>query len=239
MKVQSFITICAASQRRRNGDYYEKNSLFKKINNEELDNIFKEIHPHIANYYKNDIIAEDGDTCNKIGIVLEGMLELSTFFISGDVSNLITLKPGDTFAEGIIFSPEDTYPISILAIKKSKILYLTKEELLYLMNKNPIFLENYLFLLSKKLLFLNDKFKLLSLSTIRGKIAHILINLSKKQNSLTVKLPFTKEKMAIYISNKRPSISREFKNMKNEGIIDYKNSIVKILDMEKLKNEVY
>ncbi len=223
-------------------EYYhilKKSSLFRNISDDELDKIFNTISPIISSYSKHNIIAEDGDKCNKIGIVLEGEVELSTFFISGDVSNLITLKSGGVFAEAIIFSPKETYPISITAIKNTKILYLNKKELLILMNMNPMFLENYLLVLSNKLLILNDKFKLLSLSTIRGKIAHILLNLVKEQNSTTVTLPFTKEKMAIYISNKRPSISREFKNMKNEGIIDYDHSTVKILDMKRLKEEVY
>ncbi len=222
--------------------YYKtikKSSLFKNISEEELDMMFEKINPIISSYNKYDTIAEDGDDCNRIGIVLDGAIELSTFFISGDVSNLITLERGGVFAEAIIFSPRETYPISVTAIKNTKILYLTKSELLILMNNNPIFLENYLLVLSKKLLILNDKFKLLSLSTIRGKIAYILLNLAKEQKTHIVKLPFTKEKLAIFISNKRPSVSREFKNMKNDGLIDYDHSIVKILDMDRLQDEVY
>ncbi len=223
-------------------EYYfllRKAELFKNIGDEELDVIFENINSNVKIYFKNDIIAEESDKCDSLGIILEGEIELSTFFISGDTSNLTTMGSGRVFAEGIIFSPIDRYPISIKCIEDAKILYINRQEILYLMNKSPLFLENYLLLLSKKLLLLNSKFKLLSLSTIRGKLAHVLIDLSKKQNSYTVKLPFTREKLASYISNKRPSVSREFKNMKRDGLIDYRGSTVEILDIEGLKRELY
>ncbi|MDZ7837350.1 MAG: hypothetical protein U5N58_05035 [Actinomycetota bacterium] len=44
-------------------------------------------------------------------------------------------------------------------------------------------------LLSRRLLLLNQKISLLSLSSIREKLSYYLLDLSDKQNSLTVRLP--------------------------------------------------
>lgn len=213
--------------------------LFSNIKHEEIKEIFNDIKPTINKYSKSASIFDDGDTCNAIGIILEGKIELSTYFISGDVSTLITLSAGNIFGEGIIFSRNDTFPISITSITNVEILYFTKDNLLEIIKKHPLFLENYLLLLSTKLLFLNDKFKLLSLNTIRGKISHVLIKLSKEQNSLKIKLPFSKEKMALHICTRRPSLSRELSKMKSEGIIDYNKSIITILDYEQLKDALF
>jgi len=213
--------------------------LFKNITKEETISICNQIQHKKTSYKKGQIMFEEGDDCTNLGIVLSGKIELSTFFISGDVSSLITMGPSSIFGEAVLFSPNDQYPISITSLTKTEVLYIDKASLIELMEEHPKFLENYLELLSKKLLFLNDKFKLLSLSTIRGKIAHVLIKLSKEQNSMIVKLPFSKEKMALHICTRRPSLSRELSKMKHDGLIDYDKSIVKILDYDALTDELF
>lgn len=213
--------------------------LFKGMNKEEIEEICAQLQYKISKHQKGEIIFEEGDTCESLGVILSGKIELSTFFISGDVSNLITMNPGNIFGEAVLFSPKDSYPISITSVTKSEILFIDRQSLIDLMETHPIFLENYLGVLSRKVLFLNDKFKLLSLTTIRGKIAHVLIKLSKEQDSMMVKLPFSKEKMALHICTRRPSLSRELSKMKQDGLIDYDKSIVKILDYDALADELY
>lgn len=214
-------------------------ALFKQMSDEAIDHVIHAVETNIQQYEKGETIFDEGEQCEAIAIILDGKIELSTYFISGDVSNLITLNAGDIFGEAILFSPKDHYPISITSVSKSAVLYIPKSKLIELLEAHPVFLENYLRLLSQKLLFLNDKFKLLSLSTIRGKIAHVLIKLSKEQKSNIIQLPFSKEKMALHICTRRPSLSRELSKMKHEGLIDYEKSTIKILDMDALADELY
>lgn len=213
--------------------------LFNGLDKETITNICKVLQNKVTHFKKGQTLFEEGETCTSLGIILKGKIELSTFFISGDVSNLITMGPSDIFGEAVLFSPNDHYPISCTAITDVEIVYIDKKTLIDTMELYEKFLENYLGLLSKKLLFFNDKFKLLSLSTIRGKIAHVLIKLSKEQKSNTVKLPFSKEKMALHICTRRPSLSRELSKMKADGLIDYEKSNVKILDYDALADELF
>ncbi|MBN2796576.1 MAG: Crp/Fnr family transcriptional regulator [Clostridia bacterium] len=216
-----------------------KCQLFKEMHAEEIERLCDQYKGRKFTFQKGEIIVDEGDHCDSISILLNGTVELHTFFISGDIASLITLSPGDIFGEAVIFSPVEEYPISALSITDTEILRLSKKDILNLMEEYPQILENYLALLSKKLLFLNDKFKLLSLSTIRGKIAHVLIKLSKEQKSMTVKLPFSKEKMALHICTRRPSLSRELGKMKSEGLIDFDKSIITILDYDTLSAELF
>ncbi|MCH4890988.1 Crp/Fnr family transcriptional regulator [Acidaminobacter sp. JC074] len=216
-----------------------KSHLFQNMTMDETENICTTLNNKINQFKKGETLFDEGDHCESLGIILEGKVELSTYFISGDVSNLITMGPGDIFGEAVLFSPKDDYPVSITGVTATQVLLIDKKTLIETMETHPIFLENYLNILSRKLLFLNDKFKLLSLSTIRGKIAHVLIKLSKEQDSLTVKLPFSKEKMALHICTRRPSLSRELSKMKHDGLIDYEKSTVKILDFDALADELF
>lgn len=222
-----------------NYDILSKCQLFKGMNTSEIEGICSLLSMKVTKHKKLQHLFDEGDDCNSLGIILKGKVELSTFFISGDVSNLITLNEGDIFGEAILFSQNHHYPISITALTDVEILFLSKPEILKTIESNTNFLENYLLLLSTKLLFFNDKFKLLSLNTIRGKITHVLIKLSKEQNSLKVKLPFSKEKMALHICTRRPSLSRELAKMKKDGLIDFNKSIIQILDYDALIDELY
>lgn len=223
----------------KNYDVIANCQLFKNLNKDEIIDICNSISTKVVKYHKNEMIFDEGDHCEALSIILSGKVELSTYFISGDVSNLITLNPSDIFGEAILFSHLNDYPISVTSLANTEILMLTKADIIHIMEEHPHFSENYLALLSKKLLFLNDKFKLLSLSSIRGKIAHVLIKLSKEQKTKKVKLPFSKEKMALHICTRRPSLSRELSKMKSDGLIDYEKSFVTILDYEGLVEELF
>ena len=213
--------------------------LFQSLHEDTINFLLETYKSGIRIYKKNETIFDAGDTCHSLSIILKGKVELSNFLISGDVSNLVTLSTGHIFGEAILFAPESIYPLSSTSVATTHVLHLKKSEVLSLMAQYPLFNEHYLCLLSKKLVFLNDKFKLLSMTTIRGKIAHVLLKLSKEQDSLEVNLPFSKEKMASHISTRRPSLSRELSKMKSEGLIDYERSKVVILDIEGLEDNLY
>ena len=213
--------------------------LFNNLPIATIESLLKTFNGSIRHYKKGETIFDAGDLCQSLGIILKGKVELSNFLISGDVSNLVTLSTGHIFGEAVIFAPSNIYPISATSMVNSYILHLKKDEILNLMKEHSSFNEDYLCLLSKKLIFLNDKFKLLSMTTIRGKIAHVLLKLSKEQNSLEINLPFSKEKMASHISTRRPSLSRELSKMKSEGLIDYEKSKITILDVEALNHYLY
>jgi CRP-like cAMP-binding protein len=217
----------------------KSSQLFKNLEEKSILDFLASKKYLIKKYKKNETIFDKGQQCSNLSIVLEGKIELSNFLVSGDVSSLVTLSKSHFFGEAIIFADENTYPISAVAIKDCQILHISKDHLLELMELHPQMVERYLSLLSKKILFLNDKFKLLSLTSIRGKISHVLLKLSKEQSSLTVKLPFSKEKMAGHISTRRPSLSRELSQMKTDGLIDYEGSTRKILDLEGLEESLY
>ena len=94
-------------------------------------------------------------------------------------------------------------------------------------------------LLSNKILVLNKKIKNLSFDTIREKICSYILDEYKKQKSKNIILPFTRKEMAENLGVQRPSLSREFIKMKEEGLIDFNKNNVTILDMEALEDYLY
>jgi CRP-like cAMP-binding protein len=95
-------------------------------------------------------------------------------------------------------------------------------------------LNNMLRIVSNKAISLNEKIEYLSVRSIREKISKYLIAQYKQQKSTTLFLNMNRNEMADFLNVTRPSLSREMSFMKEEGLIDYHRSSVKILNLEKI-----
>ncbi len=210
--------------------------LFNNFDDNSLENILKKCNSHIESFSKGESIAIEGDSIKSLGIILEGSIEVQKLFPSGRFLTMSKLSSGDIFGEVIIFSKRTTYPATLTSVTKSKVLFIEKNDILHLCSEEDIFLKAFMGLLSNKILMLNKKVTLLSHQSIREKIANLLISLYSEQNSSTITLNQSKKEIAESFGIPRPSLSREFIKMKDEGILDFDKNKVTIIDIELLEN---
>ena len=90
--------------------------------------------------------------------------------------------------------------------------------------------------LTNKIITLNKSITGLSLTSIRQKISNYLLSEYDIQGNLFINLNMTKQKLSEKLGIPRPSLSRELINMKDEGLIDYSKDVIKILDINSLRN---
>lgn len=209
--------------------------LFKNIEINDIDKIMKTIKHKITDFNKEEIIAFQGELCDKIGIVLDGVIEVKNMMENGKSITITSMKTGQIFGEVIIFSNQKNYPSTIEAFTKCRILFLHKAEVLKLCSENETILNNFMSLLSNKILMLNQKLKSLSYNTIRQKLAFYLIQEFKKQQNVFLKLQYSRAELAEYLGIPRPSLSREMIKMKEDNLIDFERNTVKIININLLK----
>jgi CRP-like cAMP-binding protein len=189
--------------------------------------------------YKRDAtLALEGDACQKLGIVIEGKIELQNILPSGKVVTLVQFGPGEVFGEALIFSRQIEYPVTITSASPCTVLYIDRKEMVFVLTHHPIVLENFLGLLSDKLNFMNRKVKVLSLETIRQKICDLILKEYKKQKKLKLDIPYSRKEMSELLSLQRPSLSRELIHMRDEGLIDFDKHTIEILDLESIELEI-
>ncbi|MHC1684489.1 MAG: Crp/Fnr family transcriptional regulator [Clostridiaceae bacterium] len=210
-------------------------ALFKNIEINEIQKIIERTKHKIINYEKEEIIAFQGDLCDKIGIVLDGMIEIKNMMENGKSITITSMKAGNIFGEVILFSNQKSYPSTIEANSKSTILFLHKTEVLGLCRENELILNNFMSLLSNKILMLNQKLKSLSYNTIRQKLVYYFIQEYEKQNTPFITLPYSRAELAEYLGIPRPSLSREMVKMKEDNLIDFEKNTVKIINFDALK----
>ena len=166
----------------------QNNFLFKGIDSENLKKIYEETKYHINKYDKGEIIAHEEEECSTIGLILEGTIELQRIYPSGKYIVLNKLTLGDVFGEAIIFSKQENYPATVIALNQCSILYIDKVDMLELFSREKRILENFLELLSNKVLMLNSKIKNISFKNIRHRVINYILEAMKLQKNSTIKL---------------------------------------------------
>ena len=209
---------------------------FKGIPEKEIENILKSELYLVREYKKNEVIANQGEKCNSLSVILEGKAVIQTIYENGKVLTLSNFNVSDVFAEALLFSKDKEYPATVIALENCKILSFPRNSILGIMQKNIKFAENILELLSQKIVILNRKINLVELDSIRRKICKILIDNYKRNNTYIYKISSKKE-LAEELGIPRPSLSRELINMKDMELIDFNLKEIRIIDLEALEDE--
>lgn len=209
--------------------------LFSQFKKEEISDILLNTNHKISSFHENQIIAFEGDPAESIGIILDGGIDVQKTFPSGKTVTISSISIGGIFGEVIIFSNHKKYPSTIIATKKSTIIFISQYEILNLCTNNKNFLNKFMGLLSTKILMLNNKVKNLSYGTIREKLSSFLIDEYKKQKNLVINIKFSRQELADQFAITRPSLSRELIKMRDENLIKFTKKIITIVDLESLE----
>lgn len=211
---------------------------FKGISEKEIKDILRSELYLTREYKKNEVIANQGEKCNSLSVILEGKAVIQTIYENGKVLTLANFNVSDVFAEALLFSKDKEYPATVMALEDCKILSFPRNSVLGIMQKNTKFAENMLELLSQKIVILNRKINLIELDSIRRKICKLLLDNYKKYESYNYKIKSKKE-LAEELGIPRPSLSRELIKMKDMGLIDFTLKEIKITDLEALEDEFF
>lgn len=209
--------------------------MFKNMSKSEILNLLSDYNFSIKKYEKDDIIALEGHPCNSIGIVLSGIIDIKRILPSDKIILLASFSRGNLFGEVITFSDVNVYPATVVAASNSEVIFITKVDFIELCSNNKLILSSFLNDISNKIIELNKTVRNISFVSIRQKICSFIIDEYYTQKSNFIKMPITKTKLAESLGVPRPSLSREFINMKNDGLIDYTKDYIKIINLENIK----
>lgn len=216
--------------------------LFNNIDFNELLNILNCMKPVIRNYKKKENITNAYEQFNGIGIILEGDVIITKDNLAGSRIIMAKLSTGDIFGETIAFSNYDKWAATVVAVTDCTIMFMPPERIIgncpNLCGGHTELIKNMLSIVSQKALNLNRKLDFLTIKSIRGRFSTYLLELYNKKKTNTIMLPLKRNELADFLNVSRPSLSREMIKMKEEGIIDFYRSTIKILCIDKLKNSI-
>ncbi len=179
----------------------------------------------VQRYKTNEIIYQEMDFCDSLGIILSGEVKLTHFTQEGKEIVLATLSENHLFGDFLIFSSDPYFPGHLIATKESRVVFINKNNVQYLIKHYPPFNVYFLSQLSDKAVHLNMHNKLLNLSNLREKITFYLEKNHSKLKNHKVFI-HNKTRFAQYLNVQRPSLSRELSAMKKSKIIDYDRNYI-------------
>lgn len=190
---------------------FESNKLYSLLERETL----------IQGFAKNQIVYLQNEKANTMDIILEGSVIIQNIDEKGNILSIVSLGRGDMLGGNLIFSNTNEYPMTVIAKTDMKLLRISKNTILDLCQANKDFLVGLLRMFSDKAIVLTTKIHSLARKTIREKIMDFLLFEINRQKSNTVILHLSKKELSERFGVERPSLQRELRKMKKEGLIDY------------------
>lgn len=210
-----------------------KTRLFDNIDKKEIPNILNNFKSQKKLYEKGNIIIDMGDKVESIYIILNGKIEISKEYDDTRKNIVNILESGEIFAEAMALSTNKISQITAISLSKSEIL---KINIKYIFDNNleknkNIFIENLLKIISDKNKFLSMKNDILSQKSLRSKIILYLEYMSNMQKSEKINIPYSRDKLAEFISADRSALSRELNRLAKEKMIELNGNKINIIDI--------
>lgn len=182
---------------------------------------------------------EQDTPLSHIMFLLDGHVRLERNEYNGTVSIMDRLAPGDVYGHLSAFDNNLNEIATLIA----------EDDVHYLLFQKNAFYQhcsqacatharvtrNMLSLIAGQNRRLSNKISYLMCSSLKGKIALYLLHQGGHvAPGEPFQIPLNREDLAGYLAVQRPSLSRTLAQMKEEGIIDFKRSTFRILDMDAL-----
>lgn len=213
--------------------------LFNNIDESELKDLMSCLKPAFKCYSRNSIVVNNGDKLDSLGIILEGEASIFKESISGNRLLIKNLREGEMFGEVAVFAGKSEWPALVQAITPLAACFIPKERITAQCANacrwHHTMINNMLELVAQRALVLSKKLEYISIKTMRSKLCSYIYEQFRRSRTMTLMLPLNRMQLADFLNVSRPSMSRELARMREEGIIDYHMSTVKILDIERLK----
>ncbi len=185
-------------------------------------------------YAKNDLIIQQGQLCEAFYMLTIGSVRTEMVSENGNIMGIETIEAPRPIAAALLFSDNNRFQFNVIALDDVEIIVIPKSEIMRMMMTNPDFMQNYLAHNANRTQVLTSRLQLLSIKTIKGKLAHYLLEQAKNTDK-----PFTVSKtqseLAEFFSVARPSLARSLSEMVQDGIISIHRKVYTIIDLNKMK----
>lgn len=205
--------------------------LFKGIHPSKQGFLLKMLEASSLHFSVNELVSSKIKMNNYIAIVKTGYLNIIKTDSAGNRSLVEVLDEGDVFGTNISNLVNSDY--DVIAKEESLVIFIDTAYIYSNANINSSifsqFLINLLEITQKKLTLNNERVDILTNKTIRNKLLSYFKYSYMDTNARIVYVPSSFTALADYLAIDRSAMSRELKNLKDEGLIEIKNKKIKLL----------
>ena len=214
----------------------EQSALFSGIPTKELCDDLDAVPHHIQHYDNGETVFHLMEDANRIGFILEGIVQVQKLFPNGSQINVSVRRAGELIGPAAVFSKSQKYPCDVIALEPATILFFQREDILLLLQKDLRIMINFMTELATASFMLQQRLELMSYSGIAQKAAFYLLIQARQSGKNVIRIPGSVSNWAMVMNVSRSSLHRELKKLEADGLISYAPPVIEILDFDALQN---
>lgn len=202
-----------------------RNPLFKGLSPSDIQKALFCLRARPASFKAGSFLFEEGEEAKRMGIILEGRVDLLRYDEAGNSLLLESFSPSDSFGEVYAIKENACYGVNALAQSETRIFWLEIAPLYEDLGCpfGKVLFRNLVGDLAEKDLLLKEKVTILSQKGLEAKVMMLLESYAPKEGGSFL-LPFSREEMAAYLACERSALSRLLSRMASEGKIAYQGN---------------
>ena len=210
--------------------------LFHGATTERISDIVGKAKFHFLKYLAGERIITAGEQCTHIKLIISGDARVTITNDSQRFKVSQTLSAPSVIAPEFFFGRATNYPCTVDAITDTGILQISKNDYMTILNRDHVFLYNFLNILSMNAQKSVDGILALSSGELEERIAFWIIALTQT-NGTNIKVTCRQRDLYSLFGVQRTSFIATLESMKQRGIIDYNSTEIIVLsrpDLAKL-----
>jgi CRP/FNR family transcriptional regulator, dissimilatory nitrate respiration regulator len=189
---------------------------------------------------KGTIIFRENDDYYGFYVVMQGSVKVYKLSPDGKETILHIIRPFNTLAEIPMFLGEG-YPAYAETIEESLLICVYKDGFLDLLRTHPDLAFKMLAGLSRRLKSLGSQMEKLTTADVKTRVAQFILGEFDKNRSMltrpSIQLSIPKSLLAANLGTIQETLSRAFKKLEVEGLIEVVGKEIRIRDLTALKRE--
>jgi len=191
----------------------------------------------LKRFQKSEMLFSAQDEADGFYYVESGEIRVYKMDEQGREAEVVRLGPGGFLGEAIVFA-SPVFPVFAQAVTDSVALFFAKKEIKQEMAKNPGIAMYFVELLAGKCVVLSNKIESLGLRTVRQRLARYILSGCSGDRSCVVELKVRKGELAKILGTVSETLSRNLKQMQEEGLIEVEGNKISIKNCPALRSEL-
>lgn len=218
-------------------DILKQSLLFAGLDSDNLAEVAAIAHRRSLS--KGETLFGEGESATGFYLLAKGGMKLCKVSPDGREKVLHFVHPGETFAEAAFFG-DGRYPAEARATEAGEVLCFPKEAFMGLLERNSRFSMNLIVSLSLLLRRFARQIEELSFAEVPNRLAAYLLELAERkatsfQGKTYLDLDIKKGELASRLGTVSETLSRTFRKLKEDGLLEVEGSRVTIFDLSRLR----
>lgn len=190
------------------------------------------------NAARGQVILAEGTPARDVGVLLSGQAQIIRTDFFGNRTIILSIDPGDLFAESFACAKAENMPVSVVAAENCEFMLIDCRKIMTSCTHACAFhsriIYNLLQIVAEKNLAMHRRAMITSGRTTREKLMTYLLMRAKEARCADFSIPFDRQGLADYLEVDRSGLSAELSKLKKEGVLDYYKSDFRLLQAHTL-----